>query len=60
MITITKMELASFYPVNTFINAATLDGKLGICVTKDLPSPKWTNRHLQGSSVLISKMDSLR
>ena len=35
MITITKMELASFYPVNTFINAATLDGKLGIRVIKD-------------------------
>ncbi len=35
MVTIAKMELASFRPVNTFINAAALDGNQTIRVTKD-------------------------
>jgi hypothetical protein len=29
------MELSSFRPINTFINAVTIDGKQAICVTKD-------------------------
>ena len=35
MVTIAKMELASFRPVNTFISAAALDGNQTIRVTKD-------------------------
>jgi hypothetical protein len=35
MITIANMELASFRPVNTFIDAVTMEGKQVIRVTKD-------------------------
>lgn len=35
MVSIAKMELASFRPVNTFVNAASIDGRQAIRVTKD-------------------------